>query len=242
MPQAKPAPGPPLPSPADHTLVLIDFQSRRAFATPAATTRQEARMTSAPISILVEHEDTLLQAGLAAVLTRFTDLVLAHDADAGIDVVVTDYNAGLRHLRQNAAVGAGPRIVVLTRRDSELDIRCAMSQGIDGYMIVGCSVNSVADAVRAVHQGLRHLDPVATHRIAEGMFHEPLTGRETQVLQLVATGCANKVIAARLQIGIGTVKTHMRSVLDKLDAASRTEAAAVARRRGLLREAQGATA
>ena len=107
-------------------------------------------------------------------------------------------------------------------------------------MIVGCSVDSVADAVRAVHQGLRHLDPVAAHRIAESMFHEPLTGRETQVLQLVATGCANKVIAARLQIGVGTVKTHMRSVLDKLDVASRTEAAAVAHRRGLLREAQGA--
>ncbi len=195
-----------------------------------------------PIKILVEHEDTLLQAGLATLLTRFPDLVLAHDADAPVDVVVADYNAGLRHLRQNAAVGAGPRIVVLTRRDSEIDIRCALAQGVDGYMVAGCSVDSVADAVRAVHQGLRHLDPVATHRIAESMFHEPLTGRETQVLQLVATGCANKVIAARLQIGIGTVKTHMRSVLDKLDVASRTEAAAVARRRGLLREAQGAAA
>ena len=199
-------------------------------------------MTNVPIKILVEHEDTLLQAGLAALLTRFTDLVLAHDVDSAVDVVVTDYNAGLRHVRRNAAVGAGPRIVVLTRRDSELDIRCALSQGIDAYMIVGCSVDSVADAVRAVHQGLRHLDPVATHRLAESMFHEALTGRETQVLQLVATGCANKVIAARLQIGIGTVKTHMRSVLDKLDVASRTEAAAVAHRRGLLREAQGALA
>jgi len=57
----------------------------------------------------------------------------------------------------------------------------------------------------------------------------------------VATGCANKVIAARLQIGIGTVKTHMRSLLDKLDVASRTEAAAVAHRRGLLRDATTAT-
>ena len=199
-------------------------------------------MSNDPIKILVDHEDILLQAGLAALLTRFTDLVLAHDAGAAVDVVVTDYNAGLRRVRQNALVGAGPRIVVLTRRDSELDIRCALSQGVDGYMMVGCSVDGVADAVRAVRQGLRHLDPVATHRLAESMFHEPLTGRETQVLQLVATGCANKVIAARLQIGIGTVKTHMRSVLDKLDVASRTEAAAVARRRGLLREAQGAAA
>lgn len=199
-------------------------------------------MTHDPIKILVEHEDTLLQAGLAALLARTADLALAHDAGAAVDVVVTDYGAGLRHVRRNAALGAGPRVVVLTRRDSELDIRCALSQGVDGYMIVGCGVDSVADAVRAVHQGLRHLDPVATHRIAESMFHEALTGRETEVLQLVATGCANKVIAARLQIGIGTVKTHMRSVLDKLDVASRTEAAAVARRRGLLREAQGAIA
>jgi DNA-binding NarL/FixJ family response regulator len=198
-------------------------------------------MTIAPIQVLVEHEDALLQAGLAALLARFPDLALARVDGPAIDVVVTDYEAGLRRVRQAGERDDGPRVVVLTRRDSEIDIRCALSQGVDGYMIVGCSVDSVADAVRAVRQGLRHLDPVTAHRIAESMFHEPLTGRETQVLQLVATGCANKVIAARLQIGIGTVKTHMRSVLDKLDAASRTEAAAVARRRGLLREAQGAT-
>lgn len=200
-------------------------------------------MTNAPIKLLVEHEDTLLQAGLATLLARFDGLDVARGADAdadgdgGIDVVVTDYQAGLRRLRLAGGLDSKPRIVVLTRRDSELDIRCALSQGVDGYMIVGCSVDSVVDAVRAVHQGRRHLDPVATHRVAESMFHEPLTGRETQVLQLVATGCANKVIAARLQIGVGTVKTHMRSLLDKLDAASRTEATAVAHRRGLLQQA-----
>ena len=194
-------------------------------------------MTTDTIHVLVDHEDAMLQAGLATLLARFADLALERDGEAAADVVVTDYAAALRRLRRQGDARGGPRLVVLTRRDSELDIRCALSQGIAGYMIVGCSVDAVADAVRAVHQGLRHLDPVAAHRIAESMFHEPLTGRETQVLELVATGCANKVIAARLQIGIGTVKTHMRSVLDKLDVASRTEAAAVAHRRGLLREA-----
>ena len=114
---------------------------------------------------------------------RYTDLTLAHDVHGPVDVVVTDYQDGLRRTRQRAALGAGPRIVVLTRRDSELDIRCALSQGVDGYMVMGCSVDSVVDAVRAVHQGLRHLDPVATHRVAESMFHEPLTGREKQVLE-----------------------------------------------------------
>jgi DNA-binding NarL/FixJ family response regulator len=196
-------------------------------------------MTHPPIRLLVDHEDILLQAGLAALLARCSDLELTHDRAheaLDVDVVVTDYAAGLRRARERAAHRRSPRVVVLTRRDSEVDIRCALAQGIDGYMIVGCPVDSIADAARAVHHGLRHLDPVATHRIAESMFHEPLTGRETQVLQLVATGCANKVIAARLQIGIGTVKTHMRSLLDKLDVASRTEAAAVAHRRGLLRE------
>jgi DNA-binding NarL/FixJ family response regulator len=194
-------------------------------------------MTTDPIKVLVHHEDTLLQAGLAALLARFVDLEVTADVAAGVDVVIADYAEAQRRIRQlGERRGGRPRVVVLTRRDSELDIRCALSQGVDGYMITGCSVDSIADAVRAVHQGLRHLDPVAAHRIAESMFHEPLTGRETQVLQLVATGCANKVIAARLQIGIGTVKTHMRSVLDKLDVASRTEAAAVAHRRGLLRE------
>jgi DNA-binding NarL/FixJ family response regulator len=198
-------------------------------------------MTIAPIQVLVRHEDTLLQAGLAALLGRFSDLAVVPDDDGDVDVVIADYAQGLHRIRQCGERRGGPRVVVLTRRDSELDIRCALSQGVDGYMIAGGEVERIVDAVRAVHQGLRHLDPVAAHRIAESMFHEPLTGRETEVLQLVATGCANKVIAARLQIGIGTVKTHMRSLLDKLDVASRTEAAAVAHRRGLLRGAPTAT-
>ncbi len=202
-------------------------------------------MTHHSIRLLVDHEDTLLQAGLAALLARCPDLDVARDGvadsddddDEDVDVVVTDYGAGLRRVRERLAHQRGPRVVVLTRRDSEAEIRCALAQGVDGYMIIGCGVDSIAAAARAVHQGLRHLDPVATHRIAESIFHEPLTGRETQVLRLVATGCANKVIAARLEISVGTVKTHMRSLLDKLDVASRTEAAAVAHRRGLLREA-----
>jgi DNA-binding NarL/FixJ family response regulator len=198
-------------------------------------------MPNASLRLRVDHEDTLLQAGLAALLAGYPDLALATE-DAAADVVVTDYGAALRRVRERASRAGTPRVVVLTRRDSEVDIRCALAQGVDGYLVVGCSVDSVAEAARAVHQGLRHLDAVATHRIAESMFHEPLTGRETEVLQLAASGCANKVIAARLQIGLGTVKTHMRSLLDKLDVASRTEAAAVAHRRGLLREAPQAVA
>lgn len=200
-------------------------------------------MTHSPIRVLVDHDDALLQAGLAALLARCADLALSHERfDDDIDVVVTDYAAGMRHARDRAVHRRAPRVIVLTHRDSEVDIRCALAQGIDGYLIVGCPVDSIAEAARAVHRGLRHLDPVATHRIAESMFHEPLTGRESEVLHLVATGCANKVIAARLQIGVGTVKTHMRSLLDKLDAASRTEAAAVAHRRGLLRDVPQAVA
>jgi DNA-binding NarL/FixJ family response regulator len=198
-------------------------------------------MPNASLRLRVDHEDTLLQAGLAALLARYPDLALATE-DAAADVVVTDYGAAMRRVRERASRPGAPRVIVLTRRDSEIDIRCALAQGVDGYLVVGCSVDSVAEAARAVHQGLRHLDAVATHRIAESMFHEPLTGRETEVLQLAAIGCANKVIAARLQIGVGTVKTHMRSLLDKLDVASRTEAAAVAHRRGLLREAPQAVA
>src|SRR5947209_5525804 len=136
-----------------------------------------------PIRVLVDHDDGLLEAGLAALLGRFEDLAMARDDDPVADVVVTDYQAGMRPARDARSARSAPRVVILTRRDSELDIRCALSQGIDGYVIVGCGADSVADAVRAVHQGLRHLDPVAAHRIAESMFHEPLTGRETQVLR-----------------------------------------------------------
>src|SRR5258708_19753788 len=73
-------------------------------------------------------------------------------------------------------------------------------------------------------------------RVADWMKQKALTGREEDILRLMMLGLTNKAIARKLTLALGTVKTHVKSILYKLDAGSRTEAAAIAQRRGILRE------
>ena len=91
------------------------------------------------------------------------------------------------------------------------------------------------------HNG--HLMVAALKRHADKpvMFlgNTTLTGRETDVLQLLAQGCCNKSIARKLGIGVGTVKTHVKGVMSKLDATARTHAVVVATQRGLIRPGAG---
>ncbi|RZA34551.1 MAG: response regulator transcription factor [Lysobacteraceae bacterium] len=81
----------------------------------------------------------------------------------------------------------------------------------------------------------RYLSESMTRSVADSLTRESLTGRETDVLQLLAQGCCNKSIARKLGIGVGTVKTHVKGVMSKLDATARTHAVVVATQRGLIR-------
>ena len=129
-----------------------------------------------------------------------------------------------------------PKVVILAGIDREWEIRSALSRGVRGYLLVGCALDELADGVRAVHRGARHLSPRVAARLAESMSVEPLTAREEEVLRLVVEGMCNKAIGRRLGIAVGTVKSHLKSTFDKLDVQSRTQAVAAVERRGLLRE------
>ena len=80
------------------------------------------------------------------------------------------------------------------------------------------------------------LGPLVANRVAEWMKQRALTPREADILRQMMLGHSNKRIALELNVAVGTVKTHVKSILDKLDAASRTEAVAIAQRRGILQE------
>lgn len=124
--------------------------------------------------------------------------------------------------------------VNFSQRDTESEIRHALKQGARGFLLLGCSVDELVAAVRALRAGLRHVDRKAAQRLADSVACEALTGREQAVLRLLVEGMGNKAIANRLGIAIGTVKSHLKSVFQKLNAGSRTEVASVAERRGLL--------
>jgi DNA-binding NarL/FixJ family response regulator len=105
---------------------------------------------------------------------------------------------------------------------------------VKGYLTHDCLPEQLVDAVMAVARGQRYLQGSVVQRLADTLAQDLPTPREIDVLRLMATGLCNKAIAAELNIGCGTVKTHVKALLDKLGATTRTAAADIAKRRGLL--------
>src|SRR5258706_1703055 len=202
------------------------------------------------IKVLVLHRDALVASGLAATLRERPDIevvgaqacacdVAPRPGDRRADVVVADYENGLALIASDRARTSlrhadNANVLIVTQRDSEREIRHALEHGVRGYLILGCGVDEVVDAVRTLHRGVRYVGAVAARRLADSVACELLTARETDVLRLVVEGHGNKTIANRLDIAIGTVKTHLKAIFQKLEASSRTQVAAVAERRGLL--------
>jgi two-component system NarL family response regulator len=197
---------------------------------------------SSEIKVLIAHANPLVSAGLSATLERQRDFrvaVLSEESFASPskasqlfspDVIVADYDSGLRLLT------FWDRVVILTHTDSEAKICHALEQGARGYLFLDCGLQDLLDGLRSVHAGGIALAPLGASRVADRMKHKPLTLREGQVLRYVMTGLSNKAIAAKLTLSEETVKTHVKSILSKLDVRSRTGAAAIAQRRGLLSE------
>ncbi len=126
-------------------------------------------------------------------------------------------------------------IVILTTYDGEADIFRGVSAGAKGYVLKDIEPKQLIECLRQVAAGGTHIPPVIALKLTNHLSSEALTARETEVLTLVADGFSNSEIAAKLFISDTTVKAHMKSVLAKLDATSRTEAVALASRRGIIR-------
>jgi DNA-binding NarL/FixJ family response regulator len=197
------------------------------------------------VQVLVAHEDPVLAAGLKAVLGECPGLTVAeyrtrsaHEpAFAGFaDVVVSDYRFGMEWLeRMRGYRGATmPRVVIWTPVDGESEVRAALAAGVSGYVMQGCDVLELRQAAFTAAKGARYIAPNVAQRLADSFAHAALTAREIGVLNLIAAGMCNKTIARELQISLGTVKTHVSSILEKLRATSRTQAVSKAGERGLI--------
>jgi DNA-binding NarL/FixJ family response regulator len=198
-------------------------------------------------NVLVIHDDPLLRVGLVAALRQHTAFAVVIDGVDGlrpcaqsIDVVIADYHEATR-LAQEAARGAhrsldAPRILALTSNDRVADIRHAIEAGVHGYLLLGGPLEELIEGVTKVANGVRFLCRAVARRLADSMTHASLTSRETDVLRLLMTGKSNKAIARQLEIAVGTVKSHMKAIMTKLGATTRTEAAGIAASRGLVEE------
>ncbi len=209
----------------------------------------------AKIRILVADDHPMLREGLVAVLGTQPGFTVVGEAANGAEVVQlakrlepdvilldlempdTDPVAALGGLRD---AGSEARAIVFTAYDTDERILRSLRAGARGYLLKGASRQEIFDAVRTVHAGGSLLEPSVTTRLLDHVREgreqpEPLTPRELEVLALISEGLHNNEIAGRLFVTERTVKFHVSSILAKLGADNRTEAVALAARRGLIR-------
>lgn len=194
------------------------------------------------IRVRVAHPEPLVHRGMVATLRADSRFQVdeqrpgAGDSPAAeaasTQVLVTDLPQGVTAALQRDS--AAPAVLVLSHLDGELSILGALKRGVKGYLTHDCLPEQLVDAVMAVARGQRYLQGSVVQRLADTVAQDLPTPREVDVLRLMATGLCNKAIAAELNIGCGTVKTHVKALLDKLGAPTRTAAADIAKRRGLL--------
>jgi DNA-binding NarL/FixJ family response regulator len=207
-------------------------------AIPQAQTAEHA---TEKIRVLVAHPNALVSAGLEAVLAQQPDveLVIGDASQSGlsrkqlesVSLVITECDTALAIGRSRPQTC---RLLILTTDDSEISIRRAMEQGASGYLLFEATRDSILRAVRRVHAGQAEFDPIVSSKIARSVAEPALSPRQVEVLGLLMAGHSDKMIARRLGRSLETAKSHVKAILLKLGASCRTEAVAVARRRGLV--------
>jgi DNA-binding NarL/FixJ family response regulator len=214
-----------------------------------ATAADFTNMRSGKIHVLVADDHVTVLEGVAAIIGRQKDMVVVAQAANGRDAVnlwdkhrpdvtlidlrmpILDGPAAIYEIRRLDPLA---RIIVLTTFHTDADIASALKAGAKGYLMKDAPRENLLEAIRDVHAGQTYIPASLAANLAASIANEPLTGRELQVLALLAQGKSNKEIGANLYIGETTVKSHLRSIFTKLNVLSRTEAIATATRRGLV--------
>jgi len=190
-----------------------------------------AEPARALVPVSIRHAEAIVNAGLVRLLADCPHVRLV-EASEDAAVILTDYADAMARL--SAARPDVARLVIVSQREREWEVRAAMMAGVDGYLPQRCDADELHHAMRALAQGRRYFNKELLERAMAHLGDSALTVRESQVLGLLATGCCNKRIALTLDIGVGTVKTHIKSLLGKLGARARTHAVVLATQRGML--------
>ena len=208
-----------------------------------------SRGSSEGIRILTIDDHQLIRDGIAAVLEAHEDMTLVAQASNGQegveifrrlrpDITLMDLRmpdmSGIETIAAIRAEFPKARIIVLSTYAGDAQAAAALKAGASGYLLKNLIRKELIETIRAVYSGKRRIPPEIAMEIAEHVADDALSEREIEVLRRVAAGKANKVIAAELGIAEATVKTHMKSILPKLDASDRTHAVMIALRRGIL--------
>jgi two-component system NarL family response regulator len=202
------------------------------------------------LRILIADDHPLMRMGLAHMIAQDSRFALAGEAQDGCeavdlymrlrpDIVLMDLQmpkkSGVQAIEAIRAFDGHALIVILTSFGGEEDIYSGLRAGAKAYMLKDASAQQVIDCILTVADGRKYLPPEVAAKLAERMDESELSEREREILALVALGKSNKQVARLASITEGTVKFHVNNIFSKLGVASRTEAVAVAARRGIAR-------
>jgi len=204
---------------------------------------------AAVIRVILVDDHPVVRDGMANIVNQQKDMRVvaeADDGDAAIalyeehrpDVMVLDLRMpgrdGVSVVEVVLDKHPKARLLIMTTYDGDEDIFKSLSRGAKGYLLKDAPRQEILLAIRAVAADQRYTSGAVAAKALQRMVRPSLTQRELDVLQQLAEGRSNKDIGRRLQITEGTAKTHVKAILTKLDAMSRTEAVAVAHKRGLI--------
>ena len=207
------------------------------------------------LRLVVVDDHALFRAGLISLLNEMQEFAVVGEADNGSsamdvilrerpDVVLLDVNmpvmGGVETVRE-LKKGDSPKVLMLTISKSDEDLLGAISAGADGYLLKNSEPEELRKAILSVDQGMAVLAPQITRQVLNAVSTEPvrfpeseLSDRELEVLGCLARGRTTAQIASDLFISENTVKTHVRHILEKLEASNRAEAVSKAIQLGII--------
>jgi DNA-binding NarL/FixJ family response regulator len=206
-------------------------------------------MTPSQIRVFSVDDHPLLREGIAAIISNQADMILVGQAANGgesiqsfrelkPDVTLMDLRlpdmSGIDALIAIRSESPEARVIMLTTFEGDVEIQRALAAGARGYVLKSMPPKDLVEVIRKVHEGKKQVPSELAAHLAEHMGEESLTPREIEVLRHMGGGNRNLDIAKQLFISEETVKVHIKHIMEKLNASDRTQAVAIAVRRGII--------